>query len=141
MEEEPTFQTYGFDTFIGRVRFDNGFERITSLDLHSLGSLMGITLNDALRYLCMDIKSGKRILLYKSPGGTDLREVALPDIEGLVRRFEFSDEKTPIKYRWEVVQPMNFVVFNLEELNQLQEMYERRKDMKSFPNPFLYQPE
>lgn len=140
MEEETKFETYGFDTFIGRVICQKVPKTIISLDMKSFGSFKGTTLEEALRFLCIDIRGGKKVLLSKSPGRIGLREVCLEDVGDLVKKLASGNENYPIRKRWEVLEPESYEVLEPEELRQLEAMYEKRIDMKLYPNPFLYQP-
>ena len=146
MEEEPTFQTYGFDTFIGKAIRERNYIDFVSLDMRGLGSHVFCQpgknhLDFLLEKLCLAVRNREKVLLCKSPGRIGLREVLVNDWVDIVKRSVSGDENYPVKKIWEVDEPATYEALNPEELRMLQEMYERRKDMKLFPNPFLYQPE
>ena len=69
MEEEATFQTYGFDTFIGKSIEANGETYVVNLCLNSKGgrSVYPVSGYKPLRYsinwLCWAVKEGEKVLL------------------------------------------------------------------------------
>lgn len=141
-----------YDTFIGRSIFKTGEEDFTKLDLKSFGSISFCTMEMACELLCDAIKKRKKILLNFSPGQIGpkthnsldtlkLLKTTLSDVlngkKDLVAEIEsYGEDKTEIY----TIKGRKYEPFNSKQMKILRDLYEKRKDMKNYPNPFEYQP-
>jgi len=75
----------------------------------------------------------------KSPGYLPPREVNMGPILDVSREFLIGSDIYP-RIQWQQAPPTTFETLSLEELSRLENMYNKRLDMKLYPNPFLYQP-
>lgn len=145
IEQEPEFQTYGFDNFIGKARYDNGLTHIIFLNLERLCSINYDIKNKdymtlALLSLIEAVKQGNKVLLTKSPGRLGLSEKQAVYFEDYLTAINSGDPNYPMKKHWKIDEPKTLEIFNIEELSYLEREYEKRIDMKGYSNPFLYQP-
>lgn len=103
----------GYDAFFGMCNDDNEFFII--LDGNNYYNAKH-SLEHICDVLCDYVRDGKKILLNKSPGK--------------IVRCNILSRKI-----------ITLEPFNEDQMKELEKMYEMRKDVKLFPNPFLYQPE
>ena len=137
----------GFDVFIGRsieTRNLREYERYAHVELRGLGrhllEISPISLRYLLWKLCYEVKNGRKVLIAKSPGYIPPREHQVSDFVDVVRKSVAGDDSRPVKKSWEIADPVTFLVFHPEELSWLERGYNKKRNLKDYPNPFLYQP-
>lgn len=108
-------EDYGFHLFIGREFFDNNQECFVTLDV--IGSISYTGLNQAFGDLCRAVKKGRKVLLTKNPGGYEHNP---------------NDRLSNASRTYEPLED--------EDLKMLRKRFESDPEMKSFENPFTYQP-
>lgn len=152
-ELKSGLESFGYDTFIGREVFEDGKEFVVTLDLHGGGSISYTTLFQACKDLSEAVRTGKAVLLSRSPGAglpvhgvsgdaLDIRVKNL--ISGIVATarahgdIAMVQEKTPDGQPYTIA-GRTYLPFKPDQMASLRKMYEQ-ESMKSFPNPFEQQP-
>ncbi|MBU2589591.1 MAG: hypothetical protein KKA65_02545 [Nanoarchaeota archaeon] len=141
---------WGYDKFIGREIFETGEEGFTSLNLRTPGAICFRSMNMACEQLCKAIKEKKKVLLNFSPGQQSpktknsldtlkLLKTSLSDVlnkeENMVAEIESKG-----KDKTYTISGRKYEPFKPEQMKILKDLYEKRIDMKSYPNPFEHQP-
>lgn len=148
MSKEQTIDALGYDKFIGTEVFEDGDKNYTSLNLHSLGGASFFGLETACEMLCEAVKKGETVLLTQSPGsvGPQTRNTEHLElvVQQIVEKCGIPSEDVEItsnaKGPQYVIEGRTYIPLNDKEFKALQRMYEAKKEMKTFPNPFLHQP-
>lgn len=154
MEYQHKIESKGFDEFIGREIYEEGYENFVSLNLKDLGSSSYRFIKTALDYLCNFIKEGKKVLLSKSPGsigrevknGKKILDLLMNSVNEFMKDNAKERDKVIIKYQYPeddsyILSSRKYEPFTKKQMEELKNMYELRTDLKLFPNPFLYQPD
>ena len=140
-----------YDIFIGREHCDGNktYDPRVTLNLHSLGSCSYISFGMALDELCSVVKHGKRVLLTQSPGRKEPEIInttnTLETLGSILENILTEDESAIMlisgqKNETITISGRTYYPYTAEELKRLQTAYEKKEEMKQFPNPFDYQP-
>ena len=133
----------GYDVFYGRC-IEGGVETLVSLDLNSLGGGIYFSIEETCDNLLYDVKQGRKVLLYRSPGKIGRTVVTDEEAErdfkqifGLIVSTPSSKVVTHTdgESRGHVIEERNYLPFKPEQMEELKELYQK-KNVHGYPDPF-----
>ena len=136
---------YGCETFMGLEITPDGKTQFVALNLHGGSSAYYTSLEMACRILCAEVKYRNKVLLFKSPGKSDEKQMGLEGVRDILansagRAEDLEKQILNLRANQNTVSG-TYLPFKPEQMQTLERMYESKTEMKKYPNPFLNQPE
>jgi len=139
MHTDRTITSHGYDHFIGRICYEDGSERIASLNLQSGGYDSFTDLERACFDLQHHVSEGRRVLFTKSPGTVDAGIVTEEEMHDFLTKLGLkpgpSDGVKSVDFP-----AGEFLPFKPEQLKALRGLYKEIGHMAKYDNPFVNQP-